>query len=427
MSTLPGAMTLSDGLERSRTPYFAYADAGGERGAPRPDFDRMLSTLEEPHDGPRGIAVASIRHLFRSRGDRERVDRLISDGKLHVMSADEGFCTEQPGGMERYEAFADLVLLAYEGDWPGLAASTRHGIADVLVDEVLAVWLRAWGAADDQLEPALEDVRNRLHALVARWDRPEQLDPLIAAFLEVAVQHEPSELTVRLRALALLGVRNSALEDLHIGDGVIEQYHWPMLTRAAAHALARIAEAPADDASVALDPFADVIEEHPTAAAALTVLASMSPGQEASWTRPAVDPPAVPKGDVVQRLLPGGHEERHAMDAGISVRLAGMLELRARDEGVFVVPSLKHISRDPSTLFKVVDVLLAHGATIATANLQITPTRIVWREDVTDYNSADARWTGLPGIPADIGKLEVGRNDPCPCGSGKKYKRCCGG
>ncbi|NQT67029.1 MAG: SEC-C domain-containing protein [Actinobacteria bacterium] len=20
----------------------------------------------------------------------------------------------------------------------------------------------------------------------------------------------------------------------------------------------------------------------------------------------------------------------------------------------------------------------------------------------------------------------VGRNDPCPCGSGKKYKKCCG-
>ena len=23
-------------------------------------------------------------------------------------------------------------------------------------------------------------------------------------------------------------------------------------------------------------------------------------------------------------------------------------------------------------------------------------------------------------------KREVGRNDPCPCGSGKKYKNCCG-
>jgi preprotein translocase subunit SecA len=24
------------------------------------------------------------------------------------------------------------------------------------------------------------------------------------------------------------------------------------------------------------------------------------------------------------------------------------------------------------------------------------------------------------------GVKEVGRNDPCPCGSGKKYKKCCG-
>ena len=24
------------------------------------------------------------------------------------------------------------------------------------------------------------------------------------------------------------------------------------------------------------------------------------------------------------------------------------------------------------------------------------------------------------------GSIKVGRNDPCPCGSGKKYKRCCG-
>ena len=24
------------------------------------------------------------------------------------------------------------------------------------------------------------------------------------------------------------------------------------------------------------------------------------------------------------------------------------------------------------------------------------------------------------------GIVKVGRNDPCPCGSGRKYKRCCG-
>ena len=28
--------------------------------------------------------------------------------------------------------------------------------------------------------------------------------------------------------------------------------------------------------------------------------------------------------------------------------------------------------------------------------------------------------------PASADKKEPGRNDPCPCGSGKKYKNCCG-
>jgi uncharacterized protein len=31
----------------------------------------------------------------------------------------------------------------------------------------------------------------------------------------------------------------------------------------------------------------------------------------------------------------------------------------------------------------------------------------------------------LPPRPAELAK--VGRNDPCPCGSGKKFKKCCGG
>ena len=25
-----------------------------------------------------------------------------------------------------------------------------------------------------------------------------------------------------------------------------------------------------------------------------------------------------------------------------------------------------------------------------------------------------------------VKKKKIGRNDPCPCGSGKKYKQCCG-
>ncbi|GAB5527004.1 MAG: YchJ family protein [Roseivirga sp.] len=41
----------------------------------------------------------------------------------------------------------------------------------------------------------------------------------------------------------------------------------------------------------------------------------------------------------------------------------------------------------------------------------------------------DGRWFYVDGKfnpkPVDLTK-KVSRNDPCPCGSGKKYKRCCG-
>lgn len=30
-----------------------------------------------------------------------------------------------------------------------------------------------------------------------------------------------------------------------------------------------------------------------------------------------------------------------------------------------------------------------------------------------------------PTVPVRKGP-KIGRNEPCPCGSGKKYKRCCG-
>lgn len=30
------------------------------------------------------------------------------------------------------------------------------------------------------------------------------------------------------------------------------------------------------------------------------------------------------------------------------------------------------------------------------------------------------------GVPLKRAGEKVGRNDPCPCGSGRKYKKCCG-
>jgi uncharacterized protein YecA (UPF0149 family) len=34
-------------------------------------------------------------------------------------------------------------------------------------------------------------------------------------------------------------------------------------------------------------------------------------------------------------------------------------------------------------------------------------------------------WSPLRGLPVRNPFAGIGRNDPCPCGSGKKFKKCC--
>jgi len=40
-------------------------------------------------------------------------------------------------------------------------------------------------------------------------------------------------------------------------------------------------------------------------------------------------------------------------------------------------------------------------------------------EDISDLEK-------LLNPPQIVKSEKIGRNDPCPCGSGKKYKKCCG-
>lgn len=52
--------------------------------------------------------------------------------------------------------------------------------------------------------------------------------------------------------------------------------------------------------------------------------------------------------------------------------------------------------------------------------------------EMASFDKVDGVWyfsEGKPGVRKPVVREEpkVGRNDPCPCGSGKKFKRCCGG
>ncbi len=49
----------------------------------------------------------------------------------------------------------------------------------------------------------------------------------------------------------------------------------------------------------------------------------------------------------------------------------------------------------------------------------------LFRRDPADGEWEFAAELPLKGEPVVLG-AQPGRNDPCPCGSGKKYKKCCG-
>jgi SEC-C motif-containing protein len=51
--------------------------------------------------------------------------------------------------------------------------------------------------------------------------------------------------------------------------------------------------------------------------------------------------------------------------------------------------------------------------------------------EIAEFRRREGRWYFLDGKPGGTKTFvreepKVGRNDPCPCGSGRKYKKCCG-
>jgi SEC-C motif len=400
-----------------------FTDEGVDRDPVRPQFQAFVGQVEryrDQHGVAPAMAVAELSRLFRNRADRQLIDRLIDEGRADLMSAREHISTTTAEGQERYRRAADLLMLAYEGG--PLAASTRSELVDRYVDEVLAAWLDLHGVPPAERSAPLMDVRARLRGLARRWDTEAGM-LLLAPYMELAEVHEPAELAVSLRALAVVGVRNSDLESLHLADH-IQQYDWRVLTQAAAHALARLPEMPVGDISDTDDPFAGVVERYPTAAAAFAALAELRLGEEADWAPPDVPPPPPPAGEVVAEVSPEGYDVLHAMDPRISNRMATMLAGWVDRPSALGIPSLKHISRNPHKLFAVADYLLAHGSVLMTANVLIEPAHVRRRPEPASYNSIDLSWCGGPrSLP---GSAKPGRNDPCPCGSGLKYKRCCG-
>lgn len=51
--------------------------------------------------------------------------------------------------------------------------------------------------------------------------------------------------------------------------------------------------------------------------------------------------------------------------------------------------------------------------------------RVGCLREISRFTAVQGRWFYLDGIQPDMAN-KTGRNETCPCGSGKKFKRCCG-
>ncbi|MFC1895519.1 YchJ family protein [Thermodesulfobacteriota bacterium] len=54
----------------------------------------------------------------------------------------------------------------------------------------------------------------------------------------------------------------------------------------------------------------------------------------------------------------------------------------------------------------------------------------VQHHEIAEFKKSDGQWYFFDGNPPPAKQYvregpKIGRNDPCPCGSGKKYKKCC--
>ena len=78
-----------------------------------------------------------------------------------------------------------------------------------------------------------------------------------------------------------------------------------------------------------------------------------------------------------------------------------------------------------SDMFDEMNAEIREETSRAIMTVRLVKDREVKREQVAKVTGTSGADDG--SVSATVKKgAKVGRNDPCPCGSGKKYKRCCG-
>ncbi len=130
-------------------------------------------------------------------------------------------------------------------------------------------------------------------------------------------------------------------------------------------------------------------------------------------------------------------EEKNRIEKMISLQVIDVLWMQHIDDMVKLrehVAYRGYAQRDPlgeyrSEGFSSFEKLLSNienGVVQTLCQIELVPKMDIKEETPKMKTNDDKIEEGLDTGEFDTNKLETGRNDPCPCGSGKKYKKCCG-
>lgn len=255
-------------------------------------------------------------------------------------------------------------------------------VISTYICKILMPRLKSLTIREDLMDQVAIDIEYRLRALAFHWTDKKFRRALMATAIEDATFYRPP-VDLPKRCFVVLGIRNSMLEDIHTSDPSVlskyniegnEQLTQDSIKGITADAISyfgnvNLPRLSSDVPTAVNDPYEQLPRMYPMAWEALNYAGNITKTCYFYESRPITDFD-LSKNEVAASTT---EEIKSAMDPDISSDFWQIItDITNGEKEALLVPALKHISRMPNKLFKVIELILQGGGRIVTCNMHIS-------------------------------------------------------